>query len=134
VIVLAGEGRAILQVTTGSTAATAVAVTNSGFRGRLYEVTFDVPSATACTGATMVVTSKSDITTEAARTLASTNGAAADVVMFPRYAGSDPDGTGATTDKPWMYMAQGESLIFTVTGATSTGAVVKAILKYIKED
>jgi len=132
-IAYAGEGKAVISVTTGSTAGTAVATTNTGFIGKIHSVVFDVPTATACTGATLVVTTLSDITTEAAQTLATTGSIAADTLVFPRYVGVATDGTGETTDKPWQFYCIGERLVFTVTGAAETNVTVKAIIKYEKE-
>lgn len=136
VALLAGIGLAqaepkkhVLYVTTSTTSSTdRVAQTNASVRGEIESVTFDVPAGTQ-TGNVSLVT-LSDISTEAAVTLASTNAITADTLMRPRWLTCNYDGTIAGTVYDQRFLVSGESLVFSVTNALATNVTWRCIVKY----
>ncbi|GAG10826.1 unnamed protein product, partial [marine sediment metagenome] len=55
----------------------------------------------------------------------------ADMLVRPRYDGTTPEGVALTDDPPHRF-AQVGNVTFTVTGASATGIVYNALVKYEK--
>jgi hypothetical protein len=116
----------IIEVTTnGGTNTT----TSGDIVGYIEDITIDVITA-ATTADVSVVTSPS-LSTMTGVTLVNANDLAADTVFRTRLDGTDAAGTALTSDDPGKFYCN-NALILSVSDASATGRVFKAIIKYKK--
>lgn len=126
---LASPQKQVLSVTTHATAPGTTVVMTNTIRGYIEEIVFDVPAGSQ-TGDVSLVT-VSDVTTEAARTIASTNSITADTVMRPRWKSDVNTGGGAQgTEYGERFLLVGESVVFSLTNALATNVTWKCIIKF----
>ncbi|MBU4246980.1 MAG: hypothetical protein KKD14_01280 [Verrucomicrobia bacterium] len=129
--IMATPDRQILTVTTGTNATATVTDTNTTARGYIDQIDIDV--VTAATTGTVSVAVIPELSTMANVVLVTETNANSDLTYRPRFDDTDTSGTALTSDPPGRLLICGDTIMLTVSNASATGIVFKAVLKYEKE-
>ena len=130
-IVIAGDvDREVLTVTSTLADKDAL-VTNSTtkVRGEIREIMIDLTTATT---ADVSVVISPELSTMSDINLYTANGITADVVVEPAKVPNLSDGTATSTNAVVPYVVVGETIRLICENFSSTGQVVKAVIKYEK--
>jgi len=130
--IVAQPDRQVLTLTsTATNAGSPRSVTNSVLRGYIDSIQFDIPSAGVTTRFDVVV--MPELSTLPQTTLASVSVCATDTVVRPRFYSTDILGGNPTNSAAYpmeRFAVAGDSILFSITNASSTSLTFKAIIKY----